>query len=108
MVIEMRVPDYTLEESHPERHHHLGAARAPNITEIDHVCRLPAKPFTQELCDLFLRRDIVPTDKEVMVARDAGRFDHDLAIHACKGLHHQASGSAVESAHPMNQYCNTP
>ena len=67
-LVEMRVTDHTLEQTHPERHHHFCAARGCDVANIDDVVDLPAEPFVQIFGDFVFRRGVVAADEQIVIA----------------------------------------
>src|SRR5262249_61909779 len=80
------MPNYALEQSHPERHHHFRASRSGYVADVDDVVDLPAEPFVEVLGDFFLRIRVVAADEEIVIAGNARRFDHDVAVHSVERL----------------------
>src|SRR5262249_31382573 len=63
VVVKMRVTDHTLEQTHPERHHHFCAARGCDVADVDDVVDLPAEPIVQIFGDFVLRVRVVAADE---------------------------------------------
>ena len=68
MVVEVRMPDYALKKSHPERHHHLGAARGSDVAQVDNILCFPAEPLAQIFGHLFFGCGIIAADEKVVIA----------------------------------------
>ena len=79
--------DHALEQSHPQRHHHFRSTRSGDVANVDNVIRLPAEPIAEVLSDSFLCSSIVAADEQVVIARNTGWFDHDVAIYGVKSFH---------------------
>src|SRR3954462_427222 len=67
-------------EPNPQWQHHLRPARSGDVADVDHA--LPAEPLLEKVRDSGLRRRIVTTDEECMIARYPRRLDHDVRAHS--------------------------
>src|SRR5262245_51192971 len=85
--IEVRITDHVLEPPRPKRHHHFRSTRSGDVTDINNVVGLPAKPIVHVLSDLFLCHRIVAADEQIVIARDTRRFNHNIANYGIKRFH---------------------
>jgi hypothetical protein len=74
-------------QSHPKREKHFRATRVGDVTEINNVAGLPAKPFTEPVGDFAFGRRVVAADEQIVIARQTRGSDHDVAVHRVKRLH---------------------
>ena len=73
--------DHALEQSHPEGHHHFRATRSGDVANVDNVIRLPAEPIAEMSGDFPFRGSVVAANEQVVIARNTGGVDHNVAIY---------------------------
>src|SRR5262245_11853726 len=73
--------DRALEQSQPKRHHHFRSTRSTDVANVENVIRFPTEPIAEVLSDLLLCGSIVSADEQIVIARNSGWLDHDVAIH---------------------------